>query len=64
MEVLVKRGILQARTEVNEWIVPGDEVSMPPDGYVISFMPFHELGLAVPPHHLFWGILHHYSIEL
>jgi hypothetical protein len=54
MEVLVKRGLLQARTEVNEWIVPGDEeVSMPPDGYVISFMPFHERGLAVPPHHFF-----------
>jgi hypothetical protein len=50
MEVLVKRGLLRARTEEKEWIVPGDEeVSMSPDGYVISFVPFHERGLAVPP---------------
>jgi hypothetical protein len=50
MEVLVKRGLLQARMEANEWIVPGiNEVSMLPNGYVVSFMPFHERGLAIPP---------------
>ena len=27
-------------------------------------MPFHERGLVVPPHPLFWGLLHHYQIEL
>jgi hypothetical protein len=43
MEVLVKRGLLRARTEANEWIVPSDEeVPMPPDGYVVSFVQFHE----------------------
>jgi hypothetical protein len=51
MEALVKCGLLRARTEVNEWIVLGDKkVMMPPDGYVVSFVPFHERGLAVPPH--------------
>jgi hypothetical protein len=50
MEALVKHGLLRARMEANEWIVPSDEeVSMPPDGYVISFVPFHERGLVVPP---------------
>jgi hypothetical protein len=59
MEVFVKRGLLQARTEANEWIVPGiNEVSMPPNGYVVSFMPFHERGLATP-HRFFRGLLHH-----
>jgi hypothetical protein len=54
MEALVKRGLLRARTKANEWIVPGDEeVPMPPDGYVISFMPFHDRGLVVPPHRFF-----------
>jgi hypothetical protein len=64
MEVIVKHGLLWARTKVNEWIVPGDEeVSMPPEGYAVSFMPFHERGLVVPPP--FWGgLLHHNGIEL
>jgi len=42
MEGLVKKGLLRARTAVMEWIVPGGEdVPSPPDGYVISFIPFH-----------------------
>jgi hypothetical protein len=50
MKALVKRGLLRARMEANEWIMPGDkEVPMPPDGYVVSFVPFHERGLAAPP---------------
>jgi hypothetical protein len=36
--------------EANKCIVLGDEeVSMLPDGYVVSFVPFHERGLVVPP---------------
>jgi hypothetical protein len=51
MEALVKRGLLWVRMEANEWIMLGDEeVPMPPDGYVVSFVPFHERELAVPPH--------------
>ena len=48
-----------------EWLVPGHEVvSMPPDGYIISFAPFHERGLTIPPHLFFRGLLHHYLIGL
>jgi hypothetical protein len=37
--------------------VTGDEeVLMPPDGYVISFVPFHERGFAVPPPFLLGAI--------
>ena len=36
----------------------------PPDGYVVSFTPFHERGLTIPPHPFFQGLLHHYQIEL
>jgi hypothetical protein len=50
MEVIVKRRLLWARTKADEWIMPGDEeVSMPPEGYAVSFMPFHEHRLVVPP---------------
>ena len=37
---------------------------MPPDGYIISFAPFHERRFTIPPHPFFWGLLHHYQIEL
>jgi hypothetical protein len=65
MEALVKRGLLWTRTEANEWIMSSDEeVSILLDGYVVSFMVFHERRLAVPPHRFFWGLLHYYGIEL
>ena len=48
-----------------EWLVPGrEDVSALPNGYIISFMPFHNSGLAVPPHQFFQGLLHHYQIKL
>jgi hypothetical protein len=65
MEALVKRGLLRARTQANEWIVPDDEeVPMPPDGYIVSFMLFPDRGLVVPPHRFFRGLLHYYDIKL
>jgi hypothetical protein len=36
----------------------------PPDGYVISFVHFHERGLATPTHRFLRGLLHYYKIEL
>ena len=65
MEGLVKRGLLRERTNAMEWLVPGGEdVPMPPDGYIVSFAPFHEHGFAIPPYLFFQGLLHHYQIEL
>ena len=65
MEGLVKRGLLCKRTDVTEWLVPGREDALAlPKCYVISFALFHERGLMVPPHPFFWGLLHHYQIEL
>ena len=65
MEGLVKHGILCGRTDTMEWLVPGyEKMSVPPDGYVMSFAPFHERGLTIPPHLFFRGLLHHYQIEL
>ena len=65
IEGLVKRGLLCGRTEAVEWLVLGhEEASAPPDGYVMSFVPFHERGLMIPPHPFLRGLLHHYQIEL
>ena len=51
MEGLVKKGLLYARTVVNEWIVlGGEDVPSLLDGYVVSFIPFNERGFMTPPH--------------
>ena len=54
LEGLVKRGLLRGRTDMAEWLVPDrEDAPALPDSYVISFMLFHESGLAVPPHPFF-----------
>jgi hypothetical protein len=58
-------GLLRARTAANEWVIPDNEHEMmPPDGYVVSFIPFHECGLAMPPHRFLRGLLDYYDIKL
>ena len=65
MEGLIKRGLLYGRTDTVEWLVPGHkDAPTSPDGYVVSFAPFHECRLMIPPHPFFRGLLHHYEIEL
>jgi hypothetical protein len=65
MEGLIMRGLLHERTEATEWLVPDrEEAPAVPDGYVMSFAPFHECELAILPHSFLWGLLHHYQIEL
>jgi hypothetical protein len=50
MEGLIKKGLLHARVTGDEWIVPSDEDgSVVPNGYIVSFMHFHEHGLASSP---------------
>ena len=64
MEGLVKRGLLRGRTDMVEWLVPSrEEVLAPLNGYIMSFAPFHERGLTIPPHPFFRGLLHHYQID-
>jgi len=51
MEGLIRRGLLRTRTSTEEWLLRGEEdLSSPPDGYVVSFAHFHEHGLATPAH--------------
>ena len=65
MEGLVKKGLLAPLTDVVEWIVPETEdVPAPPDGYVVSFVHFHERGFGMPPHRFLRGLLHYYGVEL
>ena len=65
MESLVCHGLLCVWTMAEEWLLPGEEdVSSPPDGYVVSFAHFHESGFATPTHRFLRGLLHYYKIEV
>ena len=65
MEGLVRRGLLYAWTATEEWQLPSEEyVSLAPDGYVVSFVHFHERGFATPAHKFLRGLLHYYQIKL
>ena len=57
MEGLVKCDLLRGRIDAAKWLVPGcEDASAPPDGYVVSFKPFHERGLADSPRSFFRGL--------
>ena len=65
MECLIRRGLLRARTSIEEWLLPSEEdMSSPPDGYVVLFAHFHERGFMTPTHRFLRGLLHYYKIEL
>jgi hypothetical protein len=36
----------------------------PPEGYVVSFVAFHERGLEMPPSRFMRALLHYYKVEL
>ena len=51
LQSLVDNGLLRPITNPNrpEWIAPGSELEpRPRDGYIVTFVSFHERGLGVP----------------
>jgi hypothetical protein len=68
LEELVRDGLLRPRASWTqpEWRVPpfDHREPAPPEGYVVSFMAFHERGLGVPPSHFMRVLLHYYKVEL
>jgi hypothetical protein len=65
---LVTAGQLAANEEGRpaEWIVPpaGDRVPNPPEGYVVSFIRFHERGFNAPASRFMRALCHYYGVEL
>jgi hypothetical protein len=49
-----------------EWRVPSSDhrEPTPPEGYVVSFMAFHERGFGVPANPFMRALLHYYKVEL
>ena len=48
-----------------EWIAPlGEREPRPREGYVVSFVSFHERGLGVPADRFMRALPHYYGVEL
>ena len=67
LQSLVDDGLLCPVTDPNrpEWIAPGSEPEpRPHDGYIMSFMSFHERGLGVPADRFMRALPYYYGVEL
>ena len=67
LQSLVDGGLLRPVTDPNrpEWIAPSSELEpRPRDGYVVSFVSFHERGLGLPVDRFMRALPHYYGVEL
>jgi len=67
LQSLVDDGLLRPVTDPDrlEWIAPlGEPEPRPREGYVMSFVSFHECGLGVPADRFMWALPHYYGVEL
>jgi hypothetical protein len=68
LEELVRDGVLRPRTsrDLPEWRVPPTNhwEPVPPEGYVVSFVAFHERGLRMSLSRFMRAIVHYYGVDL
>ena len=67
LQSLVEAGLLRPITDPGEpeWIAPGNESEpRPRDGYVVSFVVFHERGFGSPVDNFMRALPHYYGVEL
>ena len=63
----VDGGLLRLVTDPTrpEWIAPGAEPEpRPRDGYIVSFVAFHERGLGLSVDRFMRALLHYFGMEL
>ena len=67
LQSLVDNGLLRPVTDPTrpEWIAPRAEPEPRPcDGYIVSFVAFHERGLGLPADQFMRALPHYYGVEL
>ena len=67
LQALVDAGLLHPITDPDrpEWIAPsGEPEPRPREGYVMSFVSFHECGLGLPADQFIQALPHYYYMEL
>ena len=67
LQSLIDDGLLCPVTNPNrpKWIALGNESEpRPRDGYIVSFVAFHECGLDLPADRFMRALPHYYGVEL
>ena len=67
LQSLVNDGLLRSVTDPTrlEWIALGGEPELRlHDGYIVSFVAFHERGLGLSADRFMWALPHYYGVEL
>ena len=67
LQSLVDDGLLRPVTDPNrsKWIASGDEPEpRPRDGYIVSFVAFHERGLGLPVDRFMRALPYYYGVKL
>ena len=67
LQSLIDGGLLRPITDPDrpEWIPPSGETEpRPREGYVVSFVSFHERGLGLPVDRFMRALPHYYGVEL
>ena len=67
LQSLVDNGLLRPITNPDrpEWIAPsGEPEPRPHEGYIVSFVSFHERGLGMPVDRFMRALPHYYGMEL
>ena len=67
LQSLINDGLLRPITDPDrpEWIAPlGEQEPRPREGYIVSFVSFHERGLCVPVDRFMRALPHYYGVEL
>jgi len=67
LQSLVDDDLLRPITDPDrlEWIAPSGEPELRPrDGYIVSFVSFHERGLGLPADRFMRALPHYYGVEL
>ena len=56
-------GMLLPLTVAEEWRIPGaEDFPIPQQGYVVSFVTFHERGFSIPAGRFIRVVLHEYKL--
>ena len=67
LQSLIDGGLLRSVIDSKrlEWIAPlGEPEPRPRDGYIVSFMSFHERGLGLPADRFMRALPHYYGVEV
>ena len=67
LQSLVDGGLLRPMMDPtrSEWIAPyGKPEPRPRDGYIVSFVSFHERSLGLLVDRFMWALPHYYGVEI